>query len=257
MHPSVVVTRLATIGAPPSTLIGVRNALQRRGPGTNVPIGTAYLGTVLAVVVLCATAVFGASLSHLTATPSLYGDAYQLSFDVIPGLPDPGLLKSIEQNGHVSGITRVVATQVSIDHTTLARWRWKRSVVLCSSRRPGKVAQRRGSDWSGRGDNASSGCPRGLACACRRDDAIGGKRTVPFRVVANIPIPVMDGFAGLGNGEVIPLSGYEAAVCPSAVDQVTCRKSVEGSSIGSILAKGVSGPRGQSAIAHFSILTNL
>ena len=135
MHPSVVVTRLATIGVPPSTLIGVRNALQRRGLGSNVPIGTAYLGTVLAVAVLCGTAVFGASLSHLTATPSLYGDAYQLSFDVIPGLPDPGLLKSIEQNRNISEITRVVATQVSIDHTTVGTLAVDACVVLCSSRR--------------------------------------------------------------------------------------------------------------------------
>ncbi len=68
MHRSAVVARLATIGAPPSVLIGVSNALLRRGPRTNVPIGTAYLGTVLAVAVLSGTAVFGASLSHLTAT---------------------------------------------------------------------------------------------------------------------------------------------------------------------------------------------
>ena len=118
-HPSSMVVHLAAAGAPPSTLIGVRNALQRRGIGTNVPIGTAYLGTVLAVAVLCGTAVFGASLSNLTATPSLYGDAYQLSFEVVPGLPDPGLLTSIERNGNVNGITRVVATQVSIEKTTV------------------------------------------------------------------------------------------------------------------------------------------
>jgi hypothetical protein len=70
-------------------LIGVRNALQRRTSGAIVPVGTAFLGTVLAVVALCGTAVFGSSLTHLTATPALYGDPYQLVFDVIPGLPDP------------------------------------------------------------------------------------------------------------------------------------------------------------------------
>ena len=118
-HPSTVVVHLAAAGAPPSALIGVRNALQRRGFGTNVPIGTAYLGTVLAVAVLCGTAVFGASLTNLTATPSLYGDAYQLSFEVVPGLPDPGLLTSIEQNRSVNGITRIVTTQVSIGKATV------------------------------------------------------------------------------------------------------------------------------------------
>ncbi len=252
MHPSVVVTRLAAIGAPPSTLIGVRNALQRRGPGANVPVGTAYLGTVLAVVVLCGTAVFGASLSHLTATPSLYGDAYQLSFDVIPGLPDPGLLKSIERNGNISGITRVVATQVSIDHTTVGTLAVEalRGPLLFSTA-GGKLPSGEGQIGLGAATMRQVDAHVGSLVRVGVTTPSGGKRTVPFRVVANIPIPVMDGFAGLGNGAVIPLSGYEAAVCPSAVGQVTCKQSVEESSIGSILAKGVSGPRGQAAVAHF------
>ena len=44
-----------------------------------MPVGSTLLGTVLAVVALCGTAVFGASLSHLTATPRLYGDPFQLN----------------------------------------------------------------------------------------------------------------------------------------------------------------------------------
>jgi FtsX-like permease family len=252
MHPSVVVTRLATIGVPPSALMGVRNALQRRGSGANVPIGTAYLGTVLAVAVLCGTAVFGASLSHLTATPSLYGDAYQLSFDVIPGLPDPGLLKSIEQNGNISGITRVVATQVSIDHTTVGTLAVEalRGPLLFSTV-GGRLPSGDGQIGLGAATMRQVDAHVGSVVRVVVTTLSGDKRAFPFRVVSNIPIPVMDGFAGLGNGAVIPLSGYEAAVCHSAVGQAACRKSVEESSIGSILAKGVSGPRGQAAITYF------
>ncbi len=50
--PSVVVTHLAAAGAPPSTVIGVRNALERRAGGAAVPLGSTLLGTVLAVLAL-------------------------------------------------------------------------------------------------------------------------------------------------------------------------------------------------------------
>ena len=76
---SAVVARFLAIGAPPSAVIGVRNALERRTDGATVPVWSALLGTVLAVMALCGTVVFGASLSHLTATPRLYGDTFALN----------------------------------------------------------------------------------------------------------------------------------------------------------------------------------
>ena len=73
-----VVRAVAAIGAPASALIGVRYALER-GRGRNpVPVGTALLGTVLAVTALAATTVFGASLSWLVNSPALYGAPFQL-----------------------------------------------------------------------------------------------------------------------------------------------------------------------------------
>ena len=48
--------------------------------GAAVPAGTALAGAILAVAALCATAVLGASLSHLTASPELYGDPFQAFF---------------------------------------------------------------------------------------------------------------------------------------------------------------------------------
>ena len=65
--------RIAATGAPPSAVIGIRHVLERGRGAASVPVGTALFGTVIAVTALCATAVFGASLSHLTATPTLYG----------------------------------------------------------------------------------------------------------------------------------------------------------------------------------------
>ena len=79
-HRSAAVALLTQAGAPPSAVVGVHNALQRRRGRASVPVGSALLGTVLAVTALCGTAVFGASLSHLTATPRLYGAPFQLNF---------------------------------------------------------------------------------------------------------------------------------------------------------------------------------
>ena len=71
---------LASAGAPPSALIGVRRALERGGGRAAVPARTALLGSVLAVTALSAAVVFGASLGHLTSTPALYGQPYDAWF---------------------------------------------------------------------------------------------------------------------------------------------------------------------------------
>ncbi len=107
---SVVAGHLAATGAPPSSVIGVRNALERRNGGVPTPVGSAILGMVLAVTALCGTAVFGASLSHLTTTPRLYGDTFQLNFnDQNSGGPYPAVLRSLEHNSAITGITEGIA----------------------------------------------------------------------------------------------------------------------------------------------------
>jgi hypothetical protein len=83
-------------------------------------VGSALLGTVLAVMALCGTAVFGASLSHLTATPTLYGDTFQLNFtDPTGGRPDPVLLRSLEHDKAVNGITEGIATEISVNQVAV------------------------------------------------------------------------------------------------------------------------------------------
>ena len=75
----------AAAGLPATALIGIRHALERGRGGQ--PVGTALLGTVMAVAALCATAVFGASLTHLVSSPALYGAPFQAYFasDGLPG----------------------------------------------------------------------------------------------------------------------------------------------------------------------------
>ena len=67
-------------GAPPSALIGIRNALERGRGRSAVPVGSALVGAVLAVAALCGAAVFGSSLTRLTTTPALYGQGFDAWF---------------------------------------------------------------------------------------------------------------------------------------------------------------------------------
>jgi hypothetical protein len=121
--PSVVVEAMAASRATPAMVVGARHALERGHGATSVPVGTALLGSVLAVAALCATAVFGASLSHLTATPALYGDKFQLAFYGAgpggPGVQTAEMAKVLEHNPAVAGISIGFGRAVSIDGTSI------------------------------------------------------------------------------------------------------------------------------------------
>ena len=75
---NAAVALVARTGAPPSILVGVRNALDRGRGRSSVPVATALVGATVAVMALVATTVFGASLNHLVKTPPLYGQNWQL-----------------------------------------------------------------------------------------------------------------------------------------------------------------------------------
>ena len=78
---------------------------------------SALVGTVLAVIALCGTAVFGASLSHLTAAPRLYRDDFQLNFPLYEENRgwEPALLKRLLEDKQVSGITQAIAGFTAIN----------------------------------------------------------------------------------------------------------------------------------------------
>jgi hypothetical protein len=113
-HRSSIVAHLAATGAPPSAVIGIRHALERGRGAASVPVGTALFGTVIAVTALCATAVFGASLSHLTATPALYGQDYQDHFRANQGNPTKQLAE-VERDHAVTGIMVGTRDEISIN----------------------------------------------------------------------------------------------------------------------------------------------
>jgi len=250
-RPSVVVAYLAGIGAPPSAVVGVRNALERRSDRASVPLGSTLLGTVLAVLALCATVVFGASLSHLIATPSLYGDPAQLSFYLDGGTPSPALLQSLEHNPAVTGLTDGVgAGTLSIDHVTVG------GLVGTAVRGPLLFS-------TVNGHLPSDDTQVGLGAATMRQIGArvgsvvhvslgrGGPAAVPFRVVSQVSFPVLGGFVSLGNGSIFTTAGLVRAACPTGSRHALCVSQMQQHSNDGLLVSFVSGPRGQAAINHY------
>jgi hypothetical protein len=251
-RPSTIVTQLAATGAPPSAVVGVRHALQRGRGRAPVPVGTALLGMVLAVTALCGTAVFGASLSHLTATPKLYGESFQINFNLVEGQPDPSLLRSLEHDPAVTGLTRGIANEISIGKVTVG------AVAVAALRGTplfttvtGHLPQSVGQVALGASTMRQVGAHVGSVVPVTVTAPSGRKRTVAFEVVSQVAFPVLAGIAGLGTGALFTIPGYEGAVCPTGPTQATCRRSVIVSTDGGMLASFAPGARGRAAINHY------
>ncbi|MGA3352762.1 MAG: FtsX-like permease family protein [Acidimicrobiales bacterium] len=248
-RPSAVVTHLAAMGAPPSAVIGVRNTLERRAGGATVPLGSALLGMVLAVIALCGTGVFGASLSHLTQTPRLYGEPEQLSFDP----PNPTLLRNLEADPAVTGITvGVGAGEISINNVIVG------AVAATAIRGPllfsavnGHLPN--GDDQIGLGVTTMRqvGARVGSLVRITVAQRSGGKRTEPFLVVSQDSFPLIGGFVSLGTGAILTTAGLERAFCAPGPHLAACRQAMGNTSKGGVRVSFVPGPRGQAAIKHY------
>ena len=86
--------------------MGTSRALERGKGRASVPVLTGLLGAVVAVTALVATAVFGASLSNLVSTPSLYGMNWQVDLNSL----DYHMVQTIvSRSEHDSEITRITS----------------------------------------------------------------------------------------------------------------------------------------------------
>lgn len=94
-------SRAAAVGAraglPVSAAAGVRMAFDPGRGAAAVPLRTTVAGTAVAVTALLAAVTFGSSLSHLVATPRLYGQAWDVAYDfgfsIVPTARTTALLR--------------------------------------------------------------------------------------------------------------------------------------------------------------------
>jgi ABC-type lipoprotein release transport system permease subunit len=221
-----------------------------------VPVGTAILGTILAVAALCGTAIFSTSLTTLTTTPHLYGDDYQaIVYAQSAGRPDQDpIIARLEHSPLVAALT--VGTGASFNasgvrFTVFATQAVRGSTLLSAvtgrlPAGPGEIAlgvttlraigARVGSDIRVTGQGSGSGPP----VATR------------FRVVGTVALPtgVAQDQAGMGTGGAMTLAGFFAAQCPNGPAQRTCVKAAHQNVQGAAFVRAVPGPRGAAAIAH-------
>ena len=242
----------AAAGLPATALIGIRHALERGRGGQ--PVGTALLGVVLAVAALCATAVFGASLTHLVSSPALYGAPFQVYF-ASNGLPGSQavvtgrLLDSLRKDRAIRQITLGAFVAVNVNG------RHVRAVAMTPVRGPALL-----SAVDGR-------LPRGdrdimLGVATMRDTGarVGGTVRVTvsgpagvahdtrFRVIGRASLNA--GTGGLGNGAVMTTRAFIGAQCPPGHARAACQRRARQGLATVALVRAAPGAAGDAALAR-------
>ncbi len=165
-------------------------------------MGTALAGTILAVAALCATAVLGASLSHLTASPELYGDPFQafFSWSGPGGAAGTGLFNGLERDPAIDRITLISGPAITVNHVT---------VQALAGAAPGPAAavgrRRPASGWPWRDSprrlhHAQARAHLGSVVQVGVTSPDGAVRSAPFRVVGLVSFPSDFGTGGLGTG---------------------------------------------------------
>jgi hypothetical protein len=257
-RPSPIVTWLTSVGVRPSVLIGVRRALERGGGRNSVPIGSAILGSILAVTALCATSVFGASLSHLTASPTLYGQPFDVFLNIYSSPTAP--TKMLSDLQHTRGITRITGgfgADVRINGKTvdaLAGDPIRGNLLLTTvSGRPPRSSREIS---LGATTMRELGTHVGLVVAVTAPVPGGGLHTSSFRVVGTTVFPPDFGAGGLGTGAVFTYGGFLGAQCASGRSQASCEQKANEGGGGVYLlrfSRGADGVAARSGVArHFA-----
>jgi ABC-type lipoprotein release transport system permease subunit len=254
-RPSRIVALLASADAPPSALIGVRHAFERGRGRAAAPTAPALLGSVLAVTALCATVVFSASLTHLTATPALYGQPFELWF-APKGPASPAqvgqLLTSLERDRAISDITAVAEEDVSINGQTvesLAGQSLRGQLLLTTT--GGRLPDTADQVALGTTTLRQLGAHIGSLVRVTTPGPGGKSRTSSYKVAGTAVFAPDFDAAGLGTGAVFTLPGLLGTQCAPRPAQKACQLQAVGAG-GSFLVRAVPGPPGLVALTRLA-----
>lgn len=254
--PVRVTPAAATAGAPPSALIGIRNALERGRDRHRVPVATALVGMVVAVAALGATAVFGASLGHLVASPALYGDPFQVYFtqsgSAGEGILTGSLLPGLRRDPSVDRVTLASVPEIAVNHAHV------RALAMRAVRGPallsvtdGRLPAHDGEISLGAATMRQSGAQVGSVVRVTVTAPSGATHTAPFLVVGRAAFPSDFGTGGLGTGAALTVDGYLDAQCPAGPARPGCRRAAGRGTEYALLAHTVPGPAGDAALARY------
>jgi ABC-type lipoprotein release transport system permease subunit len=252
-RPSAVAGAAAAAGATPGAVIGIRYALERGRGIRAVPVGTALAGSVAGVAALCATAVFGSSLAHLTATPALYGAPFQAFFNSsAPGGIDQGsLLKELKGDQGIGQITfislpAITVNRVNVRAIAATAVRGRMLLSAAAGRLPA------GDDQIALGASTmrTIGARIGSLVRVTATAPSGAVRAERFRVVGLLAFPTNFGTGGIGTGVALTTAGYIGLQCPPSPGQAQCRRTAEAHAAESVLVRAAPGRAGSAALAR-------
>jgi ABC-type lipoprotein release transport system permease subunit len=225
---STVASLAGSLGTPPSVLIGVRNALERGKGRTGTPVATALIGTVLAVAAIVATSMFGASFSHLIATPRLYGANWQVDLGNISESQVRSIAVKLRDTPGVTRITDgVTGKYVDVNGTTV------QAILVQVVKGPMVFSLVQGHEPRGDGQIVlGSGSLRaahahvGSRIPVSIVDASGKQSTRQLTVVGIVTIPPSFNIGGLGDGAVMTLNAARFLACGAAKVPTTCDRRI-------------------------------
>ena len=252
-RPSAVAGAAAAAGAPTGAVIGIRRALERGRGARGVPVGTALVGSVAAVAAVCATAVFGTSLAHLTATPALYGAPFQAYFNASgPGVAgDQGVLTELQRDRAIGQITLVSVPAIAVNRVSvraLAATPVRGRMLLSAAE--GRLPAGNDEIALGASTMRRTGAQIGSLVRVTVTSPDGAPRARRFRVVGLLAFPGDFGTGGLGTGGALTTAGYIGAQCPPSPGQARCRHDAEARPPDAILVRAAPGPAGSTALAR-------
>jgi hypothetical protein len=114
-QPSRILAVAAAARLPAPALTGVRFALVPGSGRTAVPVRSAVLGAVLAVMVLVGTVTFGASLSSLVSHPSLYGWNWDYMLSAGGDLPQQKVTALLDHDRYVAAWSGIYSATLLVD----------------------------------------------------------------------------------------------------------------------------------------------
>ena len=239
-------------GLPVSARIGIRRALDRGRDGR--PVGTALLGTAMAVAALCATAVFGSSMAHLIASPALYGTPFQAYFgsNGTPGsqaVVNGPLLDSLRKDPAITRITRAAFVEVNVNgrHVLTVVETPVRGPALLSAV-DGRLPRGDRDIMLGVATAREAGAGLGRTVRVTVSDPAGVAHQARFRVTGRASLNA--GTGGLGSGAVMTIRSFVSAQCPPGPRQSACQRAVRGGIQYVVLVSSAPGPAGRAALAR-------
>jgi putative ABC transport system permease protein len=242
----------ARAGLPAPALIGIRHAFERGRDGQ--PVGTALLGTVMAVTALCATAVFGASLTHLVSSPELYGAPFQAYFasDGEPGsqaVVNGPLLASLRDDNAIERLTVGAFVEVNVNgqHVRTIAMTPVRGAPLLSVL-DGRMPRGNRDIMLGVATMRATGARVGGTVRVTVAGPDGVPHQARFHVIGRASLNA--GTGGLGNGAVMTTRAFVNAQCPAGPKQSACQASVQGSLGTVVLVRAAPGAAGSAALAR-------